>query len=266
MKIACVAIVRNEAAHIAEWLAYQFACGFDTVLLFDNLSTDATKANAAAIARRHDVRILDWPVTTPDYQMAAYRFACAHLGDEFDWAAFLDTDEFLVFQPGHDLRSCLAARADAAAVAISWAIFGASGHRAAPPGLVIENFLYRTRAEFQANEHVKSIIRPRQMNACLSSHNFAMAGGPTLDLAGRPTKWKPNGLLDSLPDYGIGQVNHYFIRSLEHWTRKLERGYHNTERAFGDFKNYDKNSVFDDGALRLLPAVKTILAAAGALP
>jgi hypothetical protein len=264
VKIACVAIVRNEAAHIAEWLAYQFACGFDTVLLFDNLSTDATKANAEAVAQHHDVRMLDWPVSTPDYQLAAYRFACAHLGDEFEWAAFLDTDEFLVFQPGHDVRGRLAARAEASAVAISWAIFGASGHRAAPPGLVIENFLYRAQADFGANRHVKSIIRPTRLRACQSSHNFAMLDGPTVDLEGRRLKFLPDGQLDGMPDYSIAQVNHYFTRSLEHWSAKLARGYHDTTRAFAEFRNYDKNTVFDDGALRLLPAVKSILAGVSA--
>jgi hypothetical protein len=48
-KIGCVVIVKNEERHIAEWLAWQFCCGFDTVLMLDNVSTDSTKEVARVL-------------------------------------------------------------------------------------------------------------------------------------------------------------------------------------------------------------------------
>jgi len=40
MKAACVGIVKNEAPYIAEWIAYQLSLGFDSVILYNNGSTD----------------------------------------------------------------------------------------------------------------------------------------------------------------------------------------------------------------------------------
>jgi hypothetical protein len=261
LKLACVAVVRNEARHIAEWLAYQFALGFHTVLLLDNLSTDATKATAAALADDHDVQIIDWPLRQNNYQIRGYDFAIAHLENRYDWVAFFDTDEFLVLDPEHTLESCLAARADAAAIAIPWAIFGSAGHRAAPPGLVIESYLRRGPADFGPNQHVKSIIRPSRKIKCQTAHSFVM-DGPYVDLAGREITWMYNGVQNGTPDYRIGKLHHYFTRSWSEWLAKLERGYPDTTREITDFHTYDLNDIFDDSARRLAPAVRAILAAA----
>jgi hypothetical protein len=250
--------VRNEARHIAEWLAYQFALGFDTVLLLDNMSEDATRDNALALAGTHDVRLLDWPLTGKDYQMRGYEFAVAHLENAFDWVAFFDTDEFLVLDPGVTLRDCLAARDSAAAIAVPWAIFGSAGHRAAPPGLVIEDFTYRSPPAFGPNQHIKSIIRPARMKAARNPHFFTMDGLYT-DLAGREVPWMMEGVRNGTPDYRLGKLHHYFTRSWQHWCEKLRRGYRDISRTAETFGSYDLNDIFDDGAMRLAPEVRELL-------
>ncbi len=260
-RIACVAIVKNEERHIAEWLAYQFALGFDTVLLLDNLSTDATVANARSLASTRDVRVVDWPLRGEDYQLKAYQFAVAHLEGKYDWIAFFDTDEFLVLDPGLTLKGCLSARHDSAAIVIPWAIFGSSGHRSIPEGLVIENFVNRGPASFWPNRHVKSIIRPAKMLSGQSVHSFVVDGRTTF-LDGRDAAWQFDGILNETPDYNIGKLHHYFTRSREHWTLKLQRGYPNAERKLEEFEIYDLNDIFDNSAARLAPEVKTILAQA----
>lgn len=264
-EIACVAIVRNEERHIAEWLAWQFALGFDRVLLLDNLSTDRTKDVALDIAGSRDVQVLDWPLRGADYQLRAYQFAMAHLEGRYDWVAFFDTDEFLVLDPGLTLKECLKARHEAAAVVIPWAIFGSSGHRTIPPGLIIENFLHRAPASFGPNRHVKSIVRAAQFRAVETVHSFVV-DGPTILLDGREVVWASGGILHEAPDYRIGKLHHYFTRSWEHWTLKLRRGYPDTARRLEEFEAYDLNDVFDDAAVRLAPMVTTIVAQAAGNP
>jgi hypothetical protein len=261
LKLACVAVVRNEARHIAEWLAWQFALGFDTVLLLDNLSTDDTRAKALAFAPAHDVRVVEWPERRNNYQVRGYEFAVRHLDNQYDWIAFFDTDEFLVLDEGLTLRACLAAREDAAAIAVPWAIFGSSGHRAIPRGLVVEAFQWRGPASFGPNQHIKSIIRPKLMQACETAHSFAMDGTYT-DLAGRPITWMIKGVQDGAPDYRLGKLHHYFTRSWEHWMEKMQRGYPDTARKLDDFNDYDVNQIFDDSVRRLLPEMRAILAGA----
>ncbi len=108
-RIGCVVIVKNEERHIAEWLAWQFLIGFDTVLLLDNGSTDRTKEIAASFAPRYDVRVIDWPDYERGAQQRAYMHAIALLKDEFEWLAFFDADEFLVLDEGLSLRRAVGA-------------------------------------------------------------------------------------------------------------------------------------------------------------
>jgi hypothetical protein len=258
VKIACVAVVKDEERYIAEWIAYQLALGFDTILLLDNNSGDQTKAIAAGFAPRHDVRLFDWPMRTPDYQLRAYEFAARRFAGEFAWMAFFDTDEFLVLDEGASLKQRLAGLPDAAAVGISWAMFGSSHHRDSPAGLVIENYLHRSGADFGPNIHVKSIIRPALMRATSNPHAFEM-DGTYVDLAGRTLRWESLGKIAGPPDYAGGKLHHYFTRSRSDWLAKLRRGYRDMQRTEAVFYAYDRNEIFDEGAAKLTPLVRAIL-------
>ncbi|MCF3948239.1 glycosyltransferase family 2 protein [Acidiphilium iwatense] len=253
-RIASVAVVKDEERHIAEWIAYQFAVGFDTVVLFDNGSTDQTVTRARALAAHRDVRVIDWPVFAPDYQVRAYEDAARRFTGEFDWLGFFDTDEFLVMAPDFDLRAILALWRDAAAIGVPWAIFGSSGHVNWPDGLVIEEFVYRAQPSFGPNRHIKSIIRPERMKSCLNAHAFEM-DGVYRGLAGNELSWSQPGVLDCEPDYRMGKLHHYFTRSQAHWDAKIRRGYHDTDRKASEFEAYDRNEVFDDAAVRYAPMV-----------
>lgn len=258
-RIGCVGIVKNEEAHIAEWLAWQFLAGFDTVFLLDNASTDATATIARALAPKLDIRVFDYPYAGPDYQLRGYEQMARALAGQYDWLAFFDTDEFLRLDAGLSLKTLLGARPEAA-VAVSWAMFGSNGHQEKPAGLVLESFTRRAGPEFPPNRHVKSIIRPELMEAALNPHVFAMDGG-YVDLAGRPVAWGHlPGLLAHDPDYAGGALNHYFTRSAAHWREKLARGYPDTVRPAGDFVTYDRNEVEDTRAAARANEVRALLA------
>lgn len=261
IRLACVAIVKNEEAGIAEWLAFQLAIGFDTIILFDNRSTDDTVAQARALAANHDIRIIDWPHTTPDYQTQAYEHAIREWGAEFDWMAFFDTDEFLVLEPHFDLKGILNLWDDAAAIGVPWAIFGSSGHESRPDGLTIEAFQHRAPADFGPNRHIKSIVRPRGVKACLNPHAFEM-DGPYRALTGNALRLEENTLLADPPDYSLGKLHHYFTRSRTHWETKMRRGYHDIDRPSDEFSIYNVNEIFDDSTRRFVGPVRAMLSAA----
>lgn len=261
-KIACTAVVRNEEQHIAEWLAWQFIIGFDTVLLLDNSSTDRTAAIARGFAPRRDVRVINWQLRTPDYQPRAYDHAISLLKDEFEWVAFFDADEFLVLDAGLNLQALLAARPEAA-IAIPWALFGSSGHKDRPEGLITENFLHRAREDFPPNRHVKSIIRPALTSGPLNPHGFEVQGY-YVDILGRFLTWSNAGYLDTAPIYKGAKLHHYFTLAWADWQKKLRRGYPDQTRTEDDFTTYDRNEVFDDSARRYTAQLRAELALPGA--
>ena len=264
MKIAACLIVKDEANDIAEWVAFHATAGFDAFIVYDNGSSDGTAEVLRAAARLFDIRLINWPSGAGTAQMQAYEHALRHFRTEFDWIAFIDSDEFLVIHAPHTLHS-LCATTDAAAIGINWAIFGSNGHRSIPGRTVIEAFTRRADQGFGPNHHIKSIVRPQAAIHCLNPHAFSVDGRSVLP-DGSAIAWRDDadgpqtGLTETAPDYAIAQVNHYFIRSRSHWVRKTRRGYPNPQsRAkLGLFDAYDRNEVEDLSALHHLASVRTL--------
>jgi glycosyltransferase involved in cell wall biosynthesis len=275
MKSAACLIVRNEEAHILEWMAFHTRAGFDTLIIFDNASTDATPALIRHAAAHCDIRFHDWQNRSQQSQALAYEAACQAYRLEFDWIAFIDSDEFLVTAQPMPINTLLARYEGWSAIAVNWAVYGANGHEAAPAGLVIENFTRRAPESFFPARHVKSIIRPRLAIRCPNPHYFEMRediDGHYCDTLGRYMLWlrapeSPDGLMRGVsraePDYSVMRVNHYFTRSRAHWQAKLARGYPDdlVQRKIEEFDTYNRNEVADPVAARDGPALRRAIAA-----
>ena len=256
---AIVAIVKNEQDHIAEWVIYNLELGFSSVIIYDNQSTDATKTILLKLVGRIDIQVVDWPSTESNYQLMAYDDALARFGKSYRWMAFIDTDEYFVPAPGSSLASIFAANDDHDALAVSWSVFGSSGHEAKPTGLLIENFTHRSHEDFGPNCHIKSIVNPASTLRCINPHLFEIKG-EYKDLEGRSFSWLHEIGLKN-PNYSQGKLNHYFVRSRQHWADKLARGYHDTERSPSLFATYDRNEIQDVSAASMASSVNTALRA-----
>jgi glycosyltransferase involved in cell wall biosynthesis len=269
MKSAICLIVRNEARDIAEWIAFHALAGFDAQIIFDNRSDDQTAAIIKAAGTLHDIRFQDWPESGPRSQVAAYEAACAAYREEFEWIAFIDSDEFLVLPEDEPVNRFLARFEAWSGVALNWAIYGADGHEDFPPALVVDSFRRRARPDFFPARHVKSIVRPHFIERCLNPHCFALRGhvaGSYADAAGRPMQWWPapelGGILPGVsfapPDYSLARVNHYFTRSRAHWRAKLRRGYPSdvAVRKMAEFELYNRNEIVDTTAQRGIEALR----------
>ncbi len=274
MKTAVCMIVRNEARDIREWIAHHALAGFDTQIVFDNVSTDGTADIIRAARADYDIRFHNWENRSQQSQTLAYEAAIEAYKLEFDWIAFIDSDEFLITAGGEKVADFLAQFEDWAAVAINWAVYGANGHDDYPPGLVTESFLARADDSFFPARHVKSIVRPRLAMNCPNPHYFTMAGNIDrryCDTGGNPMLWMhapeaPGGVLRGVtlapPDYRVARINHYFTRSRAHWRAKLQRGYPSDVaiRKDEEFDMYNRNEVADPIALRGIAALREAVA------
>jgi glycosyltransferase involved in cell wall biosynthesis len=262
MKTAACVVVRNEERILLEWIAYQFVVGFDTVVVFDNRSTDSTRKIADTASRHGDVRVFDWPFTYGRRQTDAFVIACKEFQSEFDWMALLDADEFLLPMQHASAPAFLAQEhfRTASAIAVTWAMFGSSGHEESPPGLVIENYCKRAWDNHGPNRHTKAIVRPSQVKAMPNPH-YVEVSGRTVDVVGADVVWgERQGLLQQVVGLQMCRINHYFTRSRADWGRRLERG-QVTKRTWDDFTAYDRNEIPDDLILRHLAPTKARMAA-----
>lgn len=258
IKSAVACITKNSAPRISEWIAYQLAFGFDTVILLNNISTDDTAQRARNFTNAgYDVRVFDWNMTGPTYQIMGFEWTLWRHRFEFDFIACYDDDEFPVLPSGQSINDYLATIPDSVdSVAWPWAMFGSNGHETHPEGLVIEAYTRRSAPGFVRARHIKSMVRPLRVRTENNVHAYDVDNVVTLDglpLEPRRAKFPFDLNLSS------GQLNHYFTRSRQCWDGKLLRGYHDTTRQPEDFHIYDLNEIEDTSALQYADRVRDIL-------
>ena len=243
MKIAAVAIFKNEAPFLREWIAYHRCIGIDEFVLYDNESTDA---GADTVSHWPGVTVFPWPQRPG--QIPAYTHFHANYGTHYDWAAFIDIDEFINPFTG-DIRTLLSRAAIHSAMLLNWLSFGPNDHGTRPAGLVIENYTMRLPVHDMCNRGVKSIVRMSDMTGAWSPHHQHVSGvvcdpdGKTVPNDHEPRTCHSNAV-----------INHYYTRSRQDWAEKLARGRADTDvvseqRLWSWFDIYRANSTECDNTM-----------------
>jgi O-antigen biosynthesis protein len=218
-RLAICAIFRNEGPYLLEWIRHHLCVGFDHFVLYDNLSTDDGAARIAASDVAPHVDVVPWPHQPG--QQTSYRDFIANHATRFDWAAFIDLDEFIVPLETVSVRDLLIRYGGFSAVLLNWLVFGPSGHDRRPEGGMIENYTQRLPEAWDVNRHVKTLARTRDLlDIGANVHVFALRYGPC-DALSRPV---PNIALQVQPCHERLVINHYFTRSRQDWEVKLKRG------------------------------------------
>jgi hypothetical protein len=224
--ISVCAIFRDEAPYLLEWLAFHKVVGVEHFVLYDNNSRDGGRARIERSRLADSVTVLNWP--DEPGQLSAYHHFSMHYAQHFNWAAFIDIDEFMLPVETDRLQELLRRYAQFSAVLLNWMTFGPSGHNDRPPGLVIENYTRRVPAEAEPNRHVKSLVRTASLlDVGPTPHVFAILG-PSCNARGEriePIAVQPAVCANVLV------LNHYFTKSKEDWSFKVRRGRADTARV-----------------------------------
>lgn len=153
MKIALVAIAKNEDHYINEWIRYNLKLGFTKIFIYQNdwiakIDPDIDMSK---------IELIDWPTKYDNNrkmlnkpQMSSYEhFIKMHYMD-FDWAAFFDCDEFLYMNRVKDLQTLLEMHCNDKSIQIDWRLFGDNGHAKVENGnySVIDRFTMSAKMPF----------------------------------------------------------------------------------------------------------------------
>lgn len=218
-KLAVCAIFKNEAPFLLEWIAYHLSVGVAHFVLYDNDSTDGGTALVRGSRFADKVTIIHWPQRPG--QLSAYRHFIDIFAPGFDWAAFIDLDEFLVPQNTRSVADTLARLAHASVVLAHWRVFGPGDWVERPAGLVIENYDRRAPDDFDMNRHVKSIVRCADLvDVTQNPHEFVVRG-QAVNTAGQPVT---NIAIQELVCHENLVINHYHTKSHADWQAKITRG------------------------------------------
>src|SRR5205807_10295049 len=126
----------------------------------------------------------------PEDQPHCYDQCIREHREDSRWIAFIDIDEFLFSPTLRALPELMVEYEEWPGVGVNWVMFGTSGHRMKPPGLVIESYLHRT-GDPERNRHIKSIVDPSRVTGCPSSHYFSYESGSPVDENKQPLDPNP---------------------------------------------------------------------------
>lgn len=256
---AITAIIKNEAPYILEWIEYHRLIGVTRFYLYDNESTDNLRDVIEPLIA--DGTVIYERISGKERQLDAYNKMLSDHGNECDFCAFIDADEFLFFgelNPLDYLKTNLSQ--SVGGLCLNWIVFGSSHRTEKPEGLVLENYLQRGASDFEANRHVKTICRPSTVIGFINPHYCRYRYGyHAEDTRGASMSYGHTAPLGEVP---IPHIKHYFSKSLEEYLKKRSRGCADGHamRDLDDFYRHDVNDVYDDSMLPYARAVQKRLA------
>ena len=267
--VAVCAIMKNEADYVEEWLAFHILQGVSRFMLYDNNSTDDSRARAKAFAQRAAIRVVPWPGRPESFdvtQRLAYSDGARRLAGVADYAAFIDLDEFLFATDYRPLGQALADfPAETAAIAVNQRVFGSASQLSASQGLVISRFTRAAAADHPEAYWFKTIARPGRIVGFDTVHSVVLGSGAYMLSDGRPLPPRPGhpGQLNIVPD-GALQLHHYILKSREEYERKKAKSADkNLKDRYTDefFESRDRsiNAVSDERLTRFAAPITEMI-------
>ena len=242
MKVALCAIAKLENNYIVEWTKYHLNIGFDKIFIYDNNDNPGECINDVLPNSEH-VEVIDF--RNKKYaQRVAYTKCFKEHKNEFDWIAFIDIDEFIVFKDKSMTikdflnRDCVK---NENVIRLNWKHFSDN------------NLLDIVNDDYSVMNRFTEVIKCKKdtagksiVNTKILYNDWIGAHGPhniyAVDENGNECK-NTNYIINDIPSYNIAWINHYATKSIgeyirQKWfrgavdTKKFENRYNNFEHFF----------------------------------
>jgi hypothetical protein len=206
--LAICAMYHNEAPNLKEWIEFHRLVGVERFFLYDNLSTDFHLDVLAPYIEDGTVVLHEWPVS-PQGQVPAYEHCLREHVLDARWIAFIDIDEYLFSPVERNVAQLLVPYHPWPGLGVNSLAFGSSGHRARPGGLIIENYLQRSK-DRRYNGARKLIAHARRVIGCgwNRPHHFHFRNGYAVDENCYPV----NPYTKFCSHYTF-RINHYWVKA-----------------------------------------------------
>lgn len=250
LRILAILTVRNEGAFLIDWLAHHKAAGFTDFLVFSNDCDDGTDTMLDRLEEMGEITHVrnDGPWRQSPQWDALKRADRHPLKAAADWVLFLDIDEFVnIHTDDNTVPALFSALPEATAIPLTWRLFGNAGiithedrpvteffTRAAPPDMhwPWRAYLFKTLFRNDGSYGKLGVHRPRQPDPeRINRQRWFDGSGREM-----PPLFHRNRIFSVLgqQNYGLAQLNHYALGSMENYIVKCDRG-----RANRDAEAFD---------------------------
>lgn len=255
VKVALCCIAKCENDYIREFVEHYKSIGFDNITIFDNNDPDGESFLDVIPDHIESgfCRIIDYRGRKL-CQLDAYRDFYESCGNEYDWIAYFDCDEFLVLKHHSDIQSFLEDKRYSRfqEIHVNWLSFGDCEQLDNDGRPLFERFdkpIYPFQElvgePYYRNNHIKSIVRSGLYDVrFFHVHNVFIPFYKCCDVRGNECEsqsyWAPY-------DYETAWLNHYSTKTIGEWVRiKMKRGYpdqsyEDAQKNLGLDKFYDQN-------------------------
>lgn len=237
-KTAICAILKNEHQYLDEWIRHHLDIGFDEIYLYEDFGSKSHEIITNNYSNVHLTRLSEIfdeiKHLHGDKQNALYIYFYQNYKNVFDYTAFIDIDEFIMFEDGYGLQALLNEYQDYNGIFLFWKMYNANGIIDNPKSNVVTT--YTTLSEDDNHDNgwkYKSIVNMNRDSYFISCHEIA--GGITTDHSS--SKYDIT--------YSKAWINHYFTKSWEEWCYRFI-GKENTglnRRNLEEFFVYNKDML-----------------------
>lgn len=266
MHLGICTIQRDRAKWLAEWVAFHYVVGFRKFFIYLHKCNDNSSDVVLSLKKVFDIECFTIPDETQRPQLISYQHAYNEFGHTVDWMAFIDGDEFLFPTTKKNISEVLEDfhYEKLSALGVWWSCFGSSHHIKEPEGLIIDNYKFRSSIDFEANRHIKSIVRGHQgsnFSVSQNAHIFNTIYG-TYD---ENMRLIDAGFMPELePTYSELRINHYVCQSFEFFKNfKQNSGAADAGplavRSDEWWIKHNRNEVEDDSITKFRPQLLEVL-------
>ena len=235
--------VRDET-DLDEWVKYHLGIGFDHIVIYDNKSiVPVENVWGSKVSVIKEEREFEGSAEDNCHNDTVKNFNA-------DWIARIDVDEFIVLKQHNNINEFLEPYKEYGGVGINWRIFGTSGHKTKPEGLVKDNYVWRIPDDCGGiinggSFHLKTIIR---REFCLQVHHphFCRSSRPLVneDFEPYPDAWTASSRKKAV-------IHHYITKSEDEWMEKYNKWRHKYGlRTENELADIEKNCTVLDESLR----------------
>lgn len=247
-KLAIHVMFKNEAPFLKEWIDYHLSQGVDYIYLTNDGSSDHWREILEPYRKAGKLNYEE-SLSDPDFyqrEEGAKKSTWAQAQKDFEWLAFIDSDEFIYIPQG--IKTALRALPpNASGLVLNWMMYGSAHQEDLKGGeLLLEALNRRFPDLHEEHQQVKSILRSgfgaRFFNKNPHYPNYSPLR-PLYWLDGQRFQPKQKRIL-----LHLGHLKHYWYRT-ESFYRKVKKD----RRTF--FDGQERNAILEDWHYRRSNAV-----------
>ncbi|MDR3002227.1 MAG: glycosyltransferase family 2 protein [Fibromonadaceae bacterium] len=243
-------LIKDSAKYLNEWLAYHYSIGVEHFYIINDMSVDNIKQVLEPWKKLGIVSVADFKVDAMQNEM--YTYFSRKLAGRTKWLGFLDLDEFLVVKSKKMIDWLNSFPENTSAVEINWCCFGSSGLENYEDVFVTKRFKKYANADFEANMHVKSIVKLGENFTFLNPHSSMPSAKYVRNSNQEIVKPEEQDFFQRQPVFDNAWINHYFCLSKEEFAEKIKRGKADSRtsiRNWEEFEYHNRNECTGDKSL-----------------